>query len=416
VIPKASVKRTEIGTIPLDWSLLPLDSISNVTSGKRLPLGCSLTNDETPHPYIRVTDMRPGTVSLAEIKYVPSDVFPAIRRYRIYEDEIFISVAGTLGIVGKVPPELNGANLTENADRITAITCHRDYLLHVLASPLIQKTIDSLQTVGAQPKLALERIRKFSIPVPPTRTEQETIAEALSDADALIESLEQLLVKKRQIKQGTMQELLTGKRRLPGFDGEWRLTQLGQVGEFLKGSGVTREQAQSGQLPCVRYGEIYTTHHDYIRSFYSWISLEVAKTATPLRRGDLLFAGSGETKEEIGKCVAFLNEGEAYAGGDIVILRPVNFDSLFLGYLMNTVQVIRQKASRGQGDAVVHISARALAQVTFLVPALVEQTAIATILSDMDADFAALQAKLAKARHIKQGMMQQLLTGQIRLV
>ncbi len=128
------------------------------------------------------------------------------------------------------------------------------------------------------------------------------------------------------------------------------------------------------------------------------------------------FAGSGETKEEIGKCIAFVDKLEAYAGGDIVILRPRGFDSLFLGYALNTANVIRQKASRGQGDAVVHISAVALAQIEVRVPDATEQTAIATLLSDMDAELAALEAKLAKARDLKQGMMQELLTGRIRLV
>jgi type I restriction enzyme S subunit len=194
---KRGYKQTEVGIIPNEWEERTIESIAFVTSGKRLPLGHSLTEQETPYPYIRVVDMRPGTVSLAEIKFVPVGVFPAIRRYRIFKDDIFISVAGTLGIVGKIPLELNGANLTENADRITNITCSRDYLLHVMGSPLIQNTIDSLRTVGAQPKLALTRIRKFLIPLPPTKAEQQAIAEALSDADALIEHLEQRIAKKR---------------------------------------------------------------------------------------------------------------------------------------------------------------------------------------------------------------------------
>jgi type I restriction enzyme S subunit len=209
---KAGYRQTEVGVIPEDWNVKTIDEVGFVTSGKRLPLGSSLTENETSHPYIRVTDMRPGTVSLSDIKFVPDHVYPAIKRYRIFREDIFISVAGSLGIVGKIPDELDGANLTENADRITNISCSRDYLLHVLMSPLIQNTIESLQTVGAQPKLALTRIRKFSIPLPPTKAEQESIAEALSDADALIEFLEQLITKKRHIKQGAMQELLTGKK------------------------------------------------------------------------------------------------------------------------------------------------------------------------------------------------------------
>jgi type I restriction enzyme S subunit len=135
-----------------------------------------------------------------------------------------------------------------------------------------------------------------------------------------------------------------------------------------------------------------------------------------LRQGDILFAGSGETKEDIGKCVAFLDDFEAYAGGDIVILRPRGFDSRYLGYALNAAEVNRQKASKGQGDAVVHISAAALAQISVRAPEIAEQTAIATILSDIDTEITALEARLTKARQLKQGMAQALLTGRIRLV
>jgi type I restriction enzyme S subunit len=196
---------------------------------------------------------------------------------------------------------------------------------------------------------------------------------------------------------------------------DWTIKYLGDIGTFLKGKGVSRDSAQSGSLACVRYGEIYTHHDDYIRTFYSRISKEVAETATPLRKGDLLFAGSGETKEEIGKCVAFVSDEEAYAGGDIVILRPRGMDSLFLGYALNTSEANRQKVSFGQGDAVVHISARALAQILLPVPDVKEQRGIATALSDADTLIESLDCLIAKKCAIKQATMQQLLTGQTRL-
>ena len=263
--------------------------------------------------------------------------------------------------------------------------------------------------------LDTELVQAFEIFLP-LPAEQNAIAEALSDVDGLIAALDKLIAKKRAIKQAAMQQLLTGKTRLPGFSGKWETKRLGEIGHFLKGSGVTRHDANSGRIPCVRYGEIYTTHNDYIRSFHSWISATVAATATPLEYGDILFAGSGETKGEIGKCVAFVTDTEVYAGGDIVILRPRDVNSLFLGYALNTPEVNRQKSSRGQGDAVVHISATALAQVCLLLPPLEEQTAIATVLSDMDAEIEALEARRDKTKQIKQGMMQQLLSGRIRLV
>lgn len=274
--------------------------------------------------------------------------------------------------------------------------------------------IRSLSNSGNQENLSLKIIADIPLVAPPD-VEQEAIAGVLSDMDAAIGALSRLIAKKRDLRQGAMQRLLTGQTRLPGFSAPWEAKRLGQLGRFIKGSGVRRDQALSGELPCVRYGEIYTTHHDVIRQFTSRISRAVANTATRIQFGDLLFAGSGETKEEIGKCVALADRVEAYAGGDIIILRPVGGNPLFLGYLLNTPQVVRQKANRGQGDAVVHISASALSAVEILIPDESEQDAIASVLSDMDAEIATLDARLDKTRALKQAMMQALLTGRVRL-
>jgi len=127
---KAGYKRTAIGVIPSDWEVKAVKEIADVKGGKRLPLGKSLSDRVTRHPYIRVADMFFGGIYLENIKYVPSDVFPFIKNYCISSKDIFISVTGaTLGTVGKVPQELDGANLTENADKLTNICCIRDFLL-----------------------------------------------------------------------------------------------------------------------------------------------------------------------------------------------------------------------------------------------------------------------------------------------
>ena len=181
----------------------------------------------------------------------------------------------------------------------------------------------------------------------PVLAEQRAIAAALSDVDALLLGLDQLIAKKRDLKQAAMQQLLTGQARLPGFDDEWRETQLGRLGRFSKGKGIRKDQVMTDGLPCIRYGEIYTRHHDVVRSFGSFISPQVASQSQRLLRGDLLFAGSGETAGEIGKCVAFLDDKEAYASGDIVIFSPTKQDSMYLGYLMNAPQIAAQKARMG---------------------------------------------------------------------
>ena len=196
---------------------------------------------------------------------------------------------------------------------------------------------------------------------------------------------------------------------------DWEVAQLEELGKFSKGRGIRKDEASSGDIACVRYGEIYTHHHDYIRQFNSRISKSVALTSMPIKQGDILFAGSGETKAEIGKCVAFIHKIEAYAGGDILILSPKKDYSIFLGYLLNSPIVAKQKASKGQGDAVVHISANALATIKIPLPDINEQQAIAEALSDADALIESLEQLIDKKRQIKQGAMQELLTGQRRL-
>ena len=199
---------------------------------------------------------------------------------------------------------------------------------------------------------------------------------------------------------------------------DWEVKPLADIGYFSKGAGISRAEAFSGNIPAIRYGEIYTCHNDYIKSFYSFISQNVAESSVQIFNGDILFAASGETKEEIGKSVAYTENETAFAGGDIIILHSdtEKFDAKFCGYALNAKYVIKQKAKRGQGDAVVHIVPRDLATILFAFPKeKSEQTRIATALSNIDALISELGRMIEKKRAIKQGVMQQLLTGKKRL-
>ncbi|MEO0702493.1 MAG: restriction endonuclease subunit S [Pseudomonadota bacterium] len=195
----------------------------------------------------------------------------------------------------------------------------------------------------------------------------------------------------------------------------WEVKILNELGNFSKGSGVKKAEANSGDLPCVRYGELYTHHNDVVRSFRSHISAEVAESSRAITRGDVLFACSGETKEEIGKCAVYLGEGRAYAGGDIVILSLKLGEPAFWGYLLNAPKVSEQKARTGQGDAVVHTNAGALGKIIVPYPPETEQKAIAEALTDVDGLIAGLEAMIAKKRDLRTATMQQLLTGKTRL-
>lgn len=196
-----------------EWEEVHIGDICSVKGGKRLPKGESLQNVPNNHPYIRVADMFMGGVDCSNILYVPEHIAPSISRYTIKSEDLFITVAGTLGLVGKVPPKLDGANLTENADKLTDIKCNQTFLMYVLMSPVIQKHIEAESTQNAQPKLALSRIRGFKLLVP-EKSEQQKIASVLTAADKETKVLEAKLTHFKQEKKALMQQLLTGKKRV----------------------------------------------------------------------------------------------------------------------------------------------------------------------------------------------------------
>ena len=415
---RAGYKQTAVGVIPEDWEVRPLFRVADIRGGIAKNANTTISDPISVH-YLRVANVQDGFLSLGEMSKIELSRGD-LGRYRVLPGDVLMNEGGDLDKLGRGAIWHGDFDPCVHQNHVFVVRCKAgllpEYLNIWTATPPARRFL----LVAGKQTTNLASISKSSLgELPaaiPCLPEQRAIAAALSDVDALLAGLDRLIAKKRDLKQAAMQQLLTGQTRLPGFQGEWVAKRLGDLGVFLKGSGVKKDESRGGDLPCVRYGEIYTHHNDCIRSFNSWITHDVAKTATRLKSGDLLFAGSGETKAEIGKCVAFVQDCEAYAGGDIVILRPVGVDSLFLGYFCNTSPISAQKASKGQGDAVVHISAAALGSISLALPTLAEQTAIATVLSDMDAELTALEARRNKTRALKQAMMQELLTGKTRLV
>ena len=174
--------------IPVDWIWIKLGEIVSVLGGKRIPAGRTLTADNTGYKYIRVSDMKNGSVLAENLLYVPTDIYPSISRYVIHKEDVYITVAGTIGRVGKIPPEVDGANLTENADRLVFSSIDQDWLIKCLESSLVQQQIIDATTKVGQPKLAIKRIQELLIPLPPL-TEQKRIVAKLEEILPLCERL-----------------------------------------------------------------------------------------------------------------------------------------------------------------------------------------------------------------------------------
>jgi type I restriction enzyme, S subunit len=342
-----------------------------------------------------------------------------LRRHALRENDIVFSRRGDVGRRSIVRREQAGwicgtgcfaARFGPKLDRVDP-----SFVALYLGSLPAQAWLQNNAVGGTMPNLNTRILASTPVALPP-KSYQEEVVEILDDAAYLVAMLERLIAKKQAIKRGVMQQLLTGKARLPGFGGDWSMHTLGELGTFLKGRGIKRDDVRQSGVPCIRYGELYTTYRDYTSETVSFVSREIAATALPIRTGDILFAGSGETREEIGTCVAYNGAGPAVAGGDIIVLRGTAFNAAYLACLLNTPLITSQKARLGQGDAVVHISSRALSAVEVSLPPRPEQDAIAAVLTDLDDDLAVMRARLAKVKNVKQGMMQELLTGRTRLV
>ncbi|MDK8882555.1 restriction endonuclease subunit S [Corynebacterium striatum] len=401
------------------WRKARIGEIAEVKGGKRLPAGYYLQATPTHRPYIRVADMRAGGVDQSDIKYVPEGAISRIQNYRIYIDDIFISVAGTLGIVGRVPISLDGANLTENADRLTNIKCDVAYLMYALQSNPIQDEIDSIRTVGAQPKLALSRIRSFEILMPSDQAEQSRVSRALSDTDDLIESLERLISKKQAIKQGMMQELLTGRTRLSGFTKPWKNISIARHSHLKARIGwqglTTGEYLQSGSYKLIGGTDFRNARIDWeSASFVSKWRFDQDRNIQ-LRVNDVLITKDGT----IGKVAivdalpfpATLNSG-------VFVVRPIQgaYESRFLYWLLRSSAFENFIASLSAGSTINHLYQKDLITLTLAFPEdASEQREISSVLDDAESEIRVLEARLETARNIKQGMMQELLSGRTRL-
>ena len=175
--------------IPDTWEWVRLGSIVSVLGGKRIPAGRKLTKENSGHTYIRVSDMKDGYISKDDLHYVPEDIFPNISKYIINKEDVFITVAGTIGRVGKIPPELDGSNLTENADRLVFSLINQDWLIKTLQSDLVQNQIANATTKVGQPKLAIARIENILVALPPI-LEQYRIVSKVEEILALVDQYE----------------------------------------------------------------------------------------------------------------------------------------------------------------------------------------------------------------------------------
>ena len=398
---KPGYKQTEVGVIPEDWEVVPVFDLAG-RDNARFDDGDWVEARFLVDQGIRL--IKTGNIGMgrfiekANRKYISDASFEVLRCKEIRPGDLLICRLAEPAGRASVLPVLEDQRAITAVDvtimRPDTTQAHAGFLLHVFGTSWWFRQVAERCGGSTRTRIARGSLAKIQLGVP-RPAEQKAIAEALSDADALIESLEGLIAKKRQIKQGAMQELLTGKRRLPGFSGEWEQKRLGELAHVQTGSKNNQDKIDDGRYP-------FFVRSQYVERINSYAYDCEA----------ILIPGEGG----IGSIFHYIfGRFDVHQRVYAITQFGSEVSGRFLYFYLR--QFFGSHALENSVKATVD-SLRLPTFVNFQVvlPVLAEQHAIAAVLSDMDTELEALETKLEKARALKQGMMQELLTGRTRLV
>lgn len=439
-IPKG-YKQTEIGIIPNDWEVKKLGDVADkkrkwtFTGG---PFGSNLKSSDYTLQGIRIIQLQNigDGIFWDDYKIFTSESkADELLSCNIYPGEIILSKMGDPVARACIIPKYNKRYLMCSDGIRLAINEEENnnlFIFNIINHSTFRTLADNASTGSTRKRIGLNDLRNIPLPLPPL-PEQTAIAEALSDTDELLTTLEKLIEKKKLIKKGTMQELLTGKKRLPGFEKkrgyrqtevglmpeDWDVKKLGEVCQIIgrigfrgytikdivkEGDGVITLSPSN-----ILENKLILKERKYI-SFYKYDESPEIK----IFDNDILLVKTGST---VGKTAIVKNLKEkATINPQLVVLKNIAINNLFLGYLIGFEFVQKQIVTAYVGGTIPTLSQNYISKFYIPLPSLPEQTAIAEAISDMDSEIEMLEKKLEKTKHIKQGMMQELLTGKTRLV
>ena len=456
-------KQTEVGVVPEDWLCEEIGSFKPfITSGSR---GWAAYYSKFGSPFVRITNTTRKSIylDLSDTKYVllPDDSSEG-RRTSLENGDVLISITADIGICSYVDDRLEKpAFINQHIAlvRFDSLDIDSKFVAYYLSSENVQKLFRSGSDQGAKAGMNLEGVRKIHFAVPP-KAEQTAIANALSDVDALISELEKLIAKKQAIKTATMQQLLTGRTRLPQFalrqDGtptnssgtallnekgdagtggpkgegqgglrkstkpselgeipeDWEVVTLGDIGQTVIGLTYSPNDVADFGTLVLRSSNVQNGKLAYADNVY--VNMELPERVI-VKQGDILICVRNGSRQLIGKCALIDENAEGSAFGAFMSIFRTKY-SVFVFYQFQS-DLIQNQINEIMGATINQITNKDMSGFKITLPSdEKEQTAIATILSDMDAEIQALEQRLGKTRQIKQGMMQELLTGKTRLI
>lgn len=404
-------KDTELGPIPKDWEVKRLGEVAKLQNGYSFQ---SVDYDSNgAYNIVTISNVQAGIFDIRvsnKIKSLPAD----IQQHQLLRlGDVLISMTGNVGRVCIVNSVNCLLNQRVGKFRIEKGVVDSEYLFCVLNSNTFLNAMVEKGQGGAQPNIGKKDIEGFALCFPPL-PEQRRIAAALGDVDKLIENLKKRVEKKKNLKRGAMQELLTGKRRLKGFTGVWVEKRLGEMATIARGGSPRPIQAwltdSVDGVNWVKIGDV-SVGAKYITSTEERIVPAGASFSREVKPGDFILSNSMSFGRpyilKIGGCI--------HDGWLAIQEYSAAFDTEYLYYILSSDNVFRQYVAMAAGSSVKNLNKEKVSDVKISLPPLPEQRAIAAVLSDMDAEIANLEHKLKKMTLLKQGMMQDLLTGKVRL-
>lgn len=414
-------KKTEMGVIPEDWDVLPLKEI--LLSAE---LGGNYPNSAAPtaFPLMKMGNVSRGRFDLSKLEFVSRGVVPD-ENHRLNNGDVIFNTRNTLDLVGKIAvwrDEIPVAYFNSNLMRLhfdpSKIASH-EYANLTLNTEATLSRLRAMAT-GTTSVAAIYTRDLLGLPViVPPGPEQKAIAETLADVDATIAALSRLIAKKRDLRHGAVQALLTGRTRLAGFSVAWQVKRLGELGGTYGGlTGKTKADFGSGNARYVTFLNVISNAIIDIGAL-DLVSVGQNEKQNQVLRGDILFNGSSETPEEVALC-SYVD----FAASNVFL------NSFCFGYRRTysreidgrfLVHYLRGDAGRrivrelAQGSTRYNISKSALMKIEVPVPEFDEQQAIVSAIMGFDAEIVALRERVNKTRALKQAMMQALLTGEVRL-